>query len=288
MLAVYTPGLQIANLASLGVGALLLLGFVWHLGRRGELSLRTAAHLPDDVGGLHVVIALCVFLLATVVATQVVALRVPASSPAVQTPGTAEWHLYLVPDFVSKAAASAMCLVLLWRGRAPGQAAKGTLPARLGLGLLAGFALTPAVIGLAEVLEHVWRMIWPAGPEDHMLLQALHHSAWGRWGQFQIAFSAIVVAPISEELFFRGLVQAAVQRVMGNVWMAIAFSAVTWGVIHFATPVAILPLIVMGFGLGWLRVWSNSLVPGMVAHALFNARTIALALAAPELLNEPA
>jgi membrane protease YdiL (CAAX protease family) len=46
------------------------------------------------------------------------------------------------------------------------------------------------------------------------------------------------------------------------------------------------PLVTLGLALGYLRVRTGSLWPGIVLHAAFNGRTIALALLAPELLEE--
>ncbi len=47
------------------------------------------------------------------------------------------------------------------------------------------------------------------------------------------------------------------------------FSAVFFGLAHLH-PLLYLPIAVLGFILGWVFEWRNSIFPGMVAHALFN------------------
>jgi membrane protease YdiL (CAAX protease family) len=104
-----------------------------------------------------------------------------------------------------------------------------------------------------------------------------------------IAFLVICVgAPLFEELFFRGVLLPALAKRM-PVQAALVVQAVLFASLHLAfrmgTATVLFTLVVIGvggYGLGFLRVKTHSLVPGMVAHATFNA--IAL-LAAIALLN---
>jgi membrane protease YdiL (CAAX protease family) len=79
---------------------------------------------------------------------------------------------------------------------------------------------------------------------------------------------AVVVAPPTEELFFRGFVLPAFAKVM-PVWAAIAASAVLFGIAH-ADLGSFLPLVVIGVVLGVLRWRTSSLWPGILFHALNN------------------
>jgi membrane protease YdiL (CAAX protease family) len=97
-----------------------------------------------------------------------------------------------------------------------------------------------------------------------------------------------VGAPLFEELFFRGVLLPALAKRM-PVQAALVVQAVLFASLHLqfrmglATTLFTLAVIgVGGYGLGFIRVKTHSLVPGILAHATFNA--IAL-LAAIALLN---
>jgi membrane protease YdiL (CAAX protease family) len=75
---------------------------------------------------------------------------------------------------------------------------------------------------------------------------------------------------IIEELFFRYLAQGTLSRMMGvhgAVWVA----AIMFGMAHTFVPLSIPILTVVGAGLGYVRVWSGSIVLPMLLHALHNA-----------------
>ncbi|MCX6049256.1 MAG: type II CAAX endopeptidase family protein [Chloroflexi bacterium] len=77
-----------------------------------------------------------------------------------------------------------------------------------------------------------------------------------------------VVAPIAEELLFRGLVYPVLRRSWG-VTFAIILSALLFGLAH-VIPVLIPGLFFVGLILAWVRERSGSVIPGMLIHALQN------------------
>ena len=81
-----------------------------------------------------------------------------------------------------------------------------------------------------------------------------------------------VVAPICEELFFRGYFFGSVRNWRGPMPAAIA-TGVIFGAIHLGSaPVGfIVPLGFFGFGLCLLYQYSGSLYPGIALHALNNS-----------------
>lgn len=82
-----------------------------------------------------------------------------------------------------------------------------------------------------------------------------------------------VVAPVVEELTFRGVGQSLLREQFG-AWPAIVIVGVAFGAWH-GLLIALLVLIPFGAALAYLRERTNSVVPGMVVHALFNAAAIA-------------
>jgi membrane protease YdiL (CAAX protease family) len=78
-----------------------------------------------------------------------------------------------------------------------------------------------------------------------------------------------VIAPVSEEIFFRGFLFAAL-RENYPFWIAAGTSALIFAAGHMV-PGAILPLWVLGFLFAWLRERTGSIWPSIAMHMLNNA-----------------
>jgi len=100
--------------------------------------------------------------------------------------------------------------------------------------------------------------------------------------------AATVVAPIVEELFFRRVLQGWLETWFSSRagvaagGLAIAGSALAFGLAHLGQGLAWVPLVGLGIVLGTLARQTGSIVPGILAHALFNAVSVVLVL-----LQEP-
>jgi membrane protease YdiL (CAAX protease family) len=87
-----------------------------------------------------------------------------------------------------------------------------------------------------------------------------------------VSLLVCVLAPIAEELFFRGFCFTALRRTVGMLPAAV-LTGIIFGAIHLGgTDIEfIVPLMVFGFFLCLLYVWTDSLLPCIVLHALNNA-----------------
>lgn len=85
---------------------------------------------------------------------------------------------------------------------------------------------------------------------------------------------AVVLAPVVEELFFRGILQTTLARVWRSQWRAIAVSAVAFGCIHYPNVQTIPALMLFGAVLGFAYAKSRSLTLVILLHAIFNLKTI--------------
>jgi uncharacterized protein len=81
------------------------------------------------------------------------------------------------------------------------------------------------------------------------------------------------LAPLAEELFFRGMLYPLLRRWGGGV--AIVGSAVLFSLVHFI-PILFPSLFVVGLLLGLLREWSGSTIPCIVLHMMQNGTMIVL------------
>lgn len=141
----------------------------------------------------------------------------------------------------------------------------------LSLGRTAGIAL--AVI----VSIVVWEFVVTVLPfEDPGQEQGLTPKHWepahaGAFAANVVLF--VVIAPIVEELAFRGVGQSLLREQFGAL-PAIVLVGIAFGAWH-GLLIALLVLIPFGSALAYLRERTNSVFPGMVVHALFNAAAIA-------------
>ena len=92
-----------------------------------------------------------------------------------------------------------------------------------------------------------------------------------------LAILLIVGAPIVEEIFYRGMLFGALRRSL-SVVVTIVVSGLIFGAAHFQ-PLLIPGLAAFGMVLVWMRARSGRLGGAIIAHATFNAITVA-ALAA--------
>ena len=113
-------------------------------------------------------------------------------------------------------------------------------------------------------------------PTSHPLLEAVRDATWP-W-RLLIIIMTVVLAPLSEELLFRGLIQSSLRRFLKSPWAAIVVTSVLFGVVHLPLWSALLPLAVFGVLLGYSYERTGKLLPAIVAHAVFNAANILVAI----------
>jgi membrane protease YdiL (CAAX protease family) len=93
-----------------------------------------------------------------------------------------------------------------------------------------------------------------------------------------LAVTAVVFAPLFEEMLFRGFLQPLLSRTLGAI-LGVAITASLFGALHaseykFAWQyVAAITLV--GVALGAVRARTNSIIPGTVMHGCFNAVSVA-------------
>ncbi len=101
-----------------------------------------------------------------------------------------------------------------------------------------------------------------------------------------LAIALVVVAPVAEEIFFRGIVYNAWLREFG-VWRAIIGSAALFALIHGS--IFVIPAIFgLGIALALLYRRTGSLPASMAMHATFNGITLAHRPAGPLRRHPPA
>lgn len=136
--------------------------------------------------------------------------------------------------------------------------------------------LVATAIGLEDVAEASnTQIISDVGP------------GWARWF---LVFSVVVGAPLSEEMYFRGLTLRAIQK-RWSIIPAVVGSTILFAGPHFqdgswrATIVLLTSIGSIGACLGGVAALTRRVGPGIVAHASFNAIATLFALN-PQLLEQ--
>jgi len=108
--------------------------------------------------------------------------------------------------------------------------------------------------------------------------QGLTPSRWepAHAGAFAANFVVVAgVAPIVEELLFRGLGYSLLER--HSRWLAILGVGIAFGLVHGL--IAGFPVLAFfGAALAWLRSRTDSVLPGIGVHAAFNAIALVVAV----------
>ena len=142
-------------------------------------------------------------------------------------------------------------------------------PESWGRALGIGFVLLAVVYGVIAAIDPLLH----GGRE-----QGLTPTGWEPRHAAAYAANFVViagVAPVCEELLFRGLGYSLLER-LGR-WPAIVSVGIAFGLYHGLVE-ALPELVIFGCALAWLRSKTQSVFPGMLVHATFNALALVLAV----------
>ncbi len=134
------------------------------------------------------------------------------------------------------------------------------------------------VLGCLAAVPICLLLFWmiPRSPEQlHPLLKQLPELSVF-WKSIAI-ITAVIVGPIAEEVFFRGLVQSMFRRYFGSPWVGIVAASIMFALVH-EVPQDWAPLFVLSIVLGYNYERCGRLYPVFLIHAVFNAINIANAL----------
>ena len=82
-----------------------------------------------------------------------------------------------------------------------------------------------------------------------------------------LAFSVAILTPFAEELLFRGFILGMLLKRYSDT-QSIVISSLIFAIAH--EPIAMVLAFGGGLLYGWLRVRTGSILPGMIAHAIWN------------------
>ena len=129
-------------------------------------------------------------------------------------------------------------------------------------------------LGLMKLSELLWTQLG-FSPKPQEAIEALQAGGWLR--PALIAVMALGVAPIMEELIYRGLLYPAVKQ-LGFPRAALWGTSILFALSH-VNLLSFLPLVCFGAVLVWLYETTDNLLAPITAHFAFNTINFILALA---------
>lgn len=111
------------------------------------------------------------------------------------------------------------------------------------------------------------KTLWPQVDLDQP--QQVFDYGFSSWGNALSFVASVLVAPVVEEIMFRGTMFPALSRRM-PIWIAAIISSLGFAILHGQMNVGIYTFL-LGLLLCWLYRKSDSIIPGMFLHFLNNA-----------------
>jgi membrane protease YdiL (CAAX protease family) len=113
-------------------------------------------------------------------------------------------------------------------------------------------------------------------PQGHQLFQLLNDPQTSGVIKTILILLAILISPIAEELFFRGLIQNLAYKNFRHTSSAITLTAILFTFVHVPMYHQFLSLFALGLVLGWSYYCFRSLLIPIAVHILFNSTTLIL------------
>jgi membrane protease YdiL (CAAX protease family) len=141
-------------------------------------------------------------------------------------------------------------------------------------GLLCYFAMMPPLAVVGGLYAAVCRALDVSpSPQPVVQLLALTDSPWVL---ALVVGLAVVVAPVFEEVLFRGFAYPAIKQRLG-MWKAMVAVSVAFALVHLHTPSAG-PLFALGMAFGLAYEITGSILAPILMHSLFNTANVLLLL----------
>ena len=171
----------------------------------------------------------------------------------------------------------------VWRRRLSWRAVFGFRQSRLlfavAIGLIGCVTFLPVIFGLNIFSHSLFSRIGYQSVEPPVVRwaveQANPQSLWF------LLIQAVVIAPICEELFFRGILLPTLCT-RYSVWASVTLTSALFASFHFNLP-SLLPLFVVAVGFSLAFLYARSLTASIVMHAAYNLINFAWLLGQPHL-----
>jgi len=146
----------------------------------------------------------------------------------------------------------------------------------LGKGVLYGLAAIPPMILLSHIMATCTEAL---GYESHLqeVFDWLNDGTVSTGTRVFMMVAAVVIAPVTEEALFRGILFPSLLKNRTFVFSAL-ISGFYFALVHFHAP-SLIPLLALSFAFSAAYAVTGSILTPIVMHALFNTTSLLLYLA---------
>jgi membrane protease YdiL (CAAX protease family) len=147
----------------------------------------------------------------------------------------------------------------------------------VGRSVLLGVSLLVSALPMVFAVDYLASVLLKVNPstDAQEVIRIFENSSTGAQ-RIPIILLAVVIAPVAEELAFRGYLYGVIKRYFGAV-PALVLSGILFALIHLNLP-SFFPLLVLASVFALAYELSGSLLVPMTMHALFNALSLILVL----------
>ncbi|MFQ5501707.1 MAG: lysostaphin resistance A-like protein [Phycisphaerae bacterium] len=277
--------IEIAECILLGTGILLILGVAIHLSRRDQWAaiFRFPTAPEHDITLLDLLVSIYAFAaMASLTVSLLLAVWGPEAADGAAASQPAEDGLmspYRVLGILSGQVVTTAILLVIGSIRFR-QGLRGwglrvrAFGRRVRTAALAYVALWPVCYGVLLMVTYVYSFFPAHEIIEHPSIRALRDGTAPLYVVVLTIVSAVCLAPLVEELLFRGLILPALEQSLGSTGKAVVFSGIAFGLVHLQVAHQVPALAVLGMILGYAYAKTRSLTLVILMHAIFNAKTI--------------
>jgi len=142
-------------------------------------------------------------------------------------------------------------------------------------GLVVACLFLPVAWGLQQLSNFILSHLQHLGfkPEEQVAVQVLRTAATHP-DRIKLAIVTILLAPVAEEILFRGILFTGVRQ-LGFPRLAFWGTGLVFAFVHF-NAVSFFPLFVFALVLAWIYTRTGNLCAPIAAHSMFNALNFAM------------
>ena len=137
--------------------------------------------------------------------------------------------------------------------------------------IIATILLSIGAMIIADEINILVDMVIPA-PDSFLQLEALL-TPDNPISMFLLIITIVLLAPIGEELLFRGFLQKYLEIAWGDITKAILLSSLFFAAIHF-NPYWLIQIYLLGVLLGYIAWQTQSVVSSIIFHVIINASSL--------------
>jgi len=134
--------------------------------------------------------------------------------------------------------------------------------------IISSIYLSFGIIILSDELDRIIQIFLPA-PEYILDLNGLLQPE-SIMGFFLLFIAVVIIAPLGEELLFRGFLQQILEKHWKDVTKAVLVTALFFAMIHM-NPYWFVQIYILGILLGFLAWKTKSVLPPLILHGINNA-----------------